>query len=285
MTLHLPESRQVAFDHGAVTRHPLLGIGNKTKERLRSGQVTLGMFVLSGSPIVVECCSTLPIDWLLIDGEASPISKETVLQLFQAISGSGVTPILRVEALNHHSIEHALDIGAHGILVPKVEDAAMARRVVDACFYPPVGKRGINPVRASGYFSAVPEYLNTAAARTLCMVQIESAEAVTNAHEIAAVEHIHVLFIGPGDLASSLGQPGIVTGPAMDEARAAVLRATAEHGKQAGIFAYSIELAQQYIDEGFRFVAFGNDLKVLRDGILRNLDALVPQCVPLRDVG
>jgi len=224
--------------------------------------------------MIVECCSTLPLNWLVLDAEAAPISRQTALHLLQAMAGGSVTPLVRVEGLNHQAIEHALDMGAHGVLVPKIDTPEAARSVVDACFFPPVGRRGINPVRASGYFADVSQYLQIANSRTLCMVQIESATAVDAAAEIASVDHVDVLFIGPGDLAASLGQPGTVIGARMDDAQDRVLRAARDAGKAAGIFAYSLELARRYLDEGFTFVAVGNDLKALRESVSSSLTSL-----------
>lgn len=254
--------------------HPLLDFGGGCKAALGRGEPSLGLFLLSASPLVAELCCTLPLDWLLVDAEASPVGREGTLHLFQAMLGSGVAPMVRVAELNHAAIEHALDVGAHGVLVPKVHDAAMAAAAAAACFYPPLGRRGINPVRCSGYFSDVGGYLAHANERTLCMVQIESAEGLRNAPEIAAVEGVDVLFVGPGDLAAALGQPGVVEGPAMDAACARVLEACRAAGKTAGIFAYSTALARRYLADGYRFVAVGNDLKVLREGVQGSLAAV-----------
>lgn len=251
--------------------HPLLVSGNPVKAKLELGEPAFGLFMLSGSPLVMEACSTFPLDWLLVDAEASPVSTESILHLFQAVSGSGVAPLVRVPNLDHHIIEHLLDLGAFGVLVPKVSSPAMAEAVVQAAYYPPLGRRGINPVRVSGYFHDVPEYLRWANDRTLCLVQIETREGLACVEEIAAVEGVDGLFLGPGDMASELGQPGVVTGPAMDRASNAVLDAARRHGKVAGIFAYSVELARRYVADGFTFVAVGNDLKLLRSALAADL--------------
>lgn len=251
--------------------HRLLEHGNIVKEKLYRGESSLGIFMLSCSPIVMELCSTLPLDWLLVDAEASPISPETILHLFQAVSGSNIVPMVRVPCLDRHLIEHMLDLGAYGVVVPKVDSPAMAKAAVEASFYPPRGRRGISPVRASGYFTDVPGHLMSANDRTMCFVQIETLAGLESVEQIAAVDGLDGLFIGPGDLASELGQPGKVTGPLMDEARARVLHAAKVHGKIAGIFAYSANLARVYLNEGFGFVAIGNDLKLLRSGITSEL--------------
>ena len=252
--------------------HPLLSTDNQTKRKLLAGDVALGVFLLSNSSIIAEACSTLPLDWLIADMEASPISKADLMHIFQALSGSNLAPMVRVDCHNRHTIEHALDLGALGILVPKVDTAASALEIVDACRFPPDGHRGINPVRASGYFSNVDQYLRIANQRTLVMVQIESVEAIANIDQIAAVPGIDVIFIGCGDLASSLGQPGVVTGEKMDDARARILSETLKAKKIPGIFAYGIDLARQYAEEGFLFIAIGNDIKALRESISSNLD-------------
>lgn len=254
--------------------HPLGRMANPVKERLLRKELTLGLFVLSGSAMVMEACATLPFDWLLVDAEASPVSNETILHLLQVTAGSGVAPFVRVPCLDHHTIEHVLDLGAFGVLVPKVDSPAMARAAVEAAYYPPLGRRGINPVRASGYFADVPGYLRHANQRTACLVQIETCDGLARADEIAAVPGVDALFVGPGDLASALGQPGDVTGPAMDEATRVVLKAARNHGKAAGIFAYSTELAQRYVCDGYTFVAVGNDLKHLRSALTDELQAV-----------
>jgi 2-keto-3-deoxy-L-rhamnonate aldolase RhmA len=224
----------------------------------------VGYFLLSGDAMVAELLGRLPLDWVVIDLEASPLDRRGTLHAVQALAGGRAVPIVRVPWGQRHHIEHALDLGVGGVLVPKVETAADARAAVDAFYLPPRGSRGINPVRASGYFEDVAGYLATANERALCMVQVESAEAARNAGEIAATEGVDVVFIGVGDLASSLGQPGIVEGAAMDRARAEILEAVQAAGKVPGIFAYGMELAHAYAAEGFRFIALGNEIKALR---------------------
>jgi 2-keto-3-deoxy-L-rhamnonate aldolase RhmA len=236
--------------------------------------VARGIFLLTGNSAIAELCGVLGFDWAVLDMEASPMSKQDAFTCVQALAGSACSVVVRVPYLNRHYIEHALDVGAHGVLIPKIdtpEDAAVA---VAACRYPPEGARGINPVRASGYFGNISRYLQEANRKTLCLVQIESAEAVRNADVIAAVPGVDGLFIGMGDLASSYRQPGDVTGPAMDQARAAVLAATRKHSKHAGIFAYGLDLANTYAHEGFKLIALGNDIKFFREAASAALAAV-----------
>ena len=239
---------------------------------------SLGVFLVTGNSMLSELCGTLPLDWVVLDMEAAPMSKQDALHILQSLNGSAVSPIVRVPFLNHHLIEHALDIGAAGVMVPKVDTAEAAAAAAAACRFPPEGRRGVNPIRASGYFSDVAGYLRDANKNTVCMVQIESVEALQNVDAIAATDGVDVLFMGMGDLACALGQPTVTTGPAMDAARARVLAAARAHGKQAGIFAYGLDLAEQYAREGFDVIAFGNEVKILREGLLGALARLGVSC-------
>jgi 2-keto-3-deoxy-L-rhamnonate aldolase RhmA len=255
--------------------HPLLRRDTSLRHRVTEHQgPALGIFLVTANSMLAELCGTLPLDWVVVDMEASPMTKQDALHTLQALTGSAVAPIVRVPFLNHHLIEHALDVGAAGVMVPKVDTAADAAAVVAACRFPPEGRRGVNPVRASGYFGDVAGYLRDANKNTVCMVQIESAEALHNVDAIAATEGVDVLFMGMGDLALALGQPAVTTGPAMDAARARVLAAARANGKQAGIFAYGLDLAAEYAREGFDVIAFGNEVKMLREGLLDALAQL-----------
>jgi 2-keto-3-deoxy-L-rhamnonate aldolase RhmA len=182
------------------------------------------------------------------------------------MSASSLVQIVRVPNLDRHLIEHALDLGAHGVLVPKVENRDQATMAAQACRFPPQGSRGVNPIRASGYFTNLPDYFRSVDARTICAIQVETLAGVENIDEIIEVPGVDVVFIGVGDLACSLGQPGVPDGPAMDAARHRVLDATLAAGKRPGIFAYSDELARLYAEEGFELIAVGNEIKLFMAG-------------------
>jgi 2-keto-3-deoxy-L-rhamnonate aldolase RhmA len=259
-----------------MSKHPLVN-PVPALAAARSGSATaLGFFLVTTEAMLAEMFGVVGADFLVLDMEAAPMTKGDVLHCLQALTGSGCAAIVRVPWLQQHLIEHALDVGAHAILVPKVETADQAEAAVAACFFPPVGRRGINPVRASGYFTALPEYLAHANERIACLVQIESVLAVENADEIAAVRGVTGLFIGAGDLASAYGHPGVVTGADMDAARVAVIKACRRHEKMPGIFAYDLDLAREYAKEGFRFIAIGNEVKLLKEAATAALDFARP---------
>jgi len=222
---------------------------------------TYGLFLVTGSALMAEAAAYTGVDWAVIDMEAAPMTKVDALHQAQALTGTNVVCLIRVQCLDRHAIEHALDLGVDGIVVPKVESAHDAELAARFSHYPPEGARGVNPIRASAYYYNSEGYFSDANNGVLCIVQIESRVAVSNAIEIAKTPGIDMLFIGAGDLASDLGHPGDPTGPDFDEARLEVLTAAEKAGKPAGIFAYSTKLARQYTKEGFRFIAVGNEVK------------------------
>lgn len=252
---------------------------NKVKERMRAGEVSIGCFLLSGSSFVAEAMAHHPIDWMVIDMEASHASKEDLLHILQALNAYDVVPIVRVAEHRKHLVESSLDFGAMGIVIPKVDTPGEADAMAGACYYPPKGHRGINCIRASAYYTRAREYFEKANDGILSVVQIESKESVDNLGGIASVPSVDVLFMGPGDLSASYGQNGVVTGKLMDDARRRVLEACREHGKIPGIFAHNTESANQYIKEGFRFVAVGNDIKYLSLGLTMSLHKLAKPSV------
>ncbi|MFG2485836.1 HpcH/HpaI aldolase/citrate lyase family protein [Streptomyces virginiae] len=235
-----------------------------------------GLFLLWPEPGIAELCAMLDVDFLVLDMEAGVLSRQDVLRAIQAVTGRNTTVLVRVPSHEPSHIEHALDAGAHGVLVPKVDTREQAELVASYTRFPPQGRRGVNPVRASGYFSDVPGYLARANSEVLCLVQIESATAVEAAEAIAAVPGVDGLFLGMGDLAMSFGQPGVVTGPAMDRARERTLSACRKHGRLAGAFAYSMDAARTYAAEGFEVLAVGNDVKLFREGVEGLLRELAP---------
>lgn len=253
--------------------HPLSVLESPLQRAIRAGHA-MGFFTVTATSEISELFAATGADFVVLDMEAAPMSKREALHSLQALTGSQCAGIVRVPWLQQHLIEHALDAGAHGVLVPKIDTAEQAEAAVSACYFRPEGTRGINPVRASAYFTNLDAYLAGANYRTSCLLQIESVEAVENIVAIAAVKGVSGLFIGVGDLAAAYGNPGVPTGPAIDEARKAVLAACHENGIIPGIFAYSLDLARQYREEGFRMIAIGNEIKMLTDAAVSALLAV-----------
>lgn len=245
------------------------------KEQLRQGRPLLGLWQALASGYSAEICARQGFDWLLLDGEHSPNSIGTLLAQAQAIAAFPVEPIVRVPFGEPVVIKQYLDLGLHTLLVPMVETAEHARELVRACRYPPHGIRGVSSATSRGAdFGLDADYLHTASERITLIVQIESRKGLENLPAIAEVEGVDALFIGPSDLAASLGHIGEPLHPevtaAIDQARAAIAAA----GKPAGIFAVSPEHARQAIADRFAFVSVGTDIGLLISGARQVLQAV-----------
>lgn len=225
------------------------------------------MWVCSGSPLVAEICAGSGLDWLLIDMEHSPNGLESVLAQLQAISASGASSVVRVPSNDTTTIKQVLDLGAQNLLVPMVNTVDDARSAVAAVRYPPLGRRGVGSALArSAQWNRVDDYLTNAEQYVSLFVQIETAEAVSNAADIAAVDGVDGVFVGPSDLAASMGVIGRQSHP---DVTAAVLRAfdaVRAADKPVGVNAFDPDAAQSYADAGAAFILVGADVALLARG-------------------
>ena len=226
-----------------------------------------GIWVCSGSPLVAEICAGSGLDWTLIDMEHSSHSLDSVLAQLQAVAAYPITPVVRVPIGDVVVIKQVLDLGAQNILVPMVSSATDAERAVSAVRYPPRGIRGVGSALArSARWNRVDGYLDDADRHVSLFVQIETAEGVEAAAEIAAVDGVDGVFVGPSDLAASMGLLGQQTHP---EVRAAVLRtfdAVRAAGKPVGVNAFDPDVADGYLAAGASFVLVGADVALLARG-------------------
>ncbi|GAA1945473.1 HpcH/HpaI aldolase/citrate lyase family protein [Microbacterium deminutum] len=236
-----------------------------------------GIWICSGSPLVAEICAGSGMDWVLIDMEHSPNGLESVLSQLQAVAAYPVTTLVRVPIGDVVTIKQVLDLGAQNILVPMVSSADEARAAVEAVRYPPRGRRGVGSSLArSGRWNRVEGYLADGDAHVSLFVQIESAEAVDAAADIAEVDGIDGVFVGPADLAASMGRLGQQTHP---DVTAAVLRtfdAVRAAGKPVGVNAFDPAVARSYLDAGASFVLVGADVLLLA----RGSEALAAEFIP-----
>ena len=175
---------------------------NLLKEKMQKSQATIGAIIGLGHPDVTEVLSRVGFDWLLIDDEHAPLGLETMQQMMQSMNGSNCTPIVRPESNDMVIIKRILDIGAHGVLIPWVNNKEEAEYAVRACKYPPEGLRGCGPRRAALFD---PDYIKTANDEILVIVLIESKEAVNNIDDILSVKGIDAGYVGPADLSHSFG--------------------------------------------------------------------------------
>ncbi|HJT39194.1 MAG TPA: HpcH/HpaI aldolase/citrate lyase family protein [Sphingobium sp.] len=245
------------------------------RDTLAGDRPLIGLWQALANSYTAEICARAGFDWLLIDGEHAPNTAATLLAQLQAVTPFPVEPIARVPLGEPVAIKQYLDLGYRTLLVPMVDSAEQARAVVSATRFPPLGTRGVASAtsRASG-FGADARYLAEAHLKVTVIAQIESRAALAEIEEIAAVEGIDALFIGPGDLAASLGHLGHAQHPDVQAAIAKAKAAIDRAGKPAGIFALSAEDARRRIDEGFKFVSVGTDIGILSKGATALLETV-----------
>jgi 2-keto-3-deoxy-L-rhamnonate aldolase RhmA len=246
------------------------------KDALAAGHRKFGMVIrLARTAETVALARKGGIGWLFIDMEHSALNFETVQTLCLAGLAAGVAPLVRV--LDVAWAPRVMDVGAAGIIVPHVEDAAQARAVAQACLYPPLGDRSISGSLFQLGLADLPtdENMRRGNEETVVVVMLESPHAVANADEIAAVPGVDILLIGSNDLAKGLGIPGKLGDPRMEAAFRTVIDACKRHGKQAGMAGiYDHDVMQRYLALGICFVNAGMDSRFMVSGMKARMDFL-----------
>jgi len=243
---------------------------NAFKAALREGRPQIGLWLSLGDAVAAELCAGAGFDWLLIDGEHGPNDIRTILAQLQAVAASPSHPIVRVPIGDTRMVKQMLDIGAQTLLVPMIESEAEAVAMARAMRYPPEGVRGVGAALArASAFGARGDYLASANDEVCLLLQVESVTALKSLEAIAGTEGVDGVFIGPADLAASMGFRGRPDAP---EVRAAMTDAIARiraTGKAAGILSSNEALARHWLDLGATFVAVGSDVGLLGGGTRR----------------
>ena len=243
---------------------------NAILEKFRRGEPSLGIISHLLSAPAIEVLAYTGMDYVLIDLEHSPIGAEHAAQLVGVAQGAGLAPLVRVDGIERSPILKMLDAGAAGLVVPQLETVEQARELVGYAKFPPLGNRGYCPTRDGGWGSGscyergMDGYMAEANASTLLIPQCETAGCLEHIEEIAAVEGVDGIFIGPFDLSIALGIPGQFGDPLLTEGIERVRRACAAAGKLCIMYAGSGEAAKRYFDQGFPSVAAGLDIEVLK---------------------
>jgi 4-hydroxy-2-oxoheptanedioate aldolase len=243
--------------------------------KLREGGATLGAFLSTGYPVNAEIVGQAGFDFVVIDLEHGMGSERDVLGQLYALSATPTAAVVRVESHQRQRVHRLLDVGAAGIMFPRVESAAEARACVEAMRYPPDGQRGVaTMVRAASYGARYVDYREESTHSLLSILQIESAEGVKRVDEIAAVEGVDVLFIGPMDLSTSLGVFRQYDHPSFVDAIARTIMAAERHKRTLGILLSAPADYRKYYDLGFRCITCGTDVSFLRDAAQATARAL-----------
>ncbi|WP_293770615.1 HpcH/HpaI aldolase/citrate lyase family protein [uncultured Corynebacterium sp.] len=240
----------------------------------REGQGPLiGAWISSGSEAAAEIIASAGYGWTLIDGEHSPYGLETILSLLRATDVYGIPRMVRVPVNDTVLIKQYLDLGVQNLMVPMVNTGTEAEAAVAAMHYPPRGVRGVGSALArSSRWNGVDNYLATASETLSLTVQIESADAVEHVEEIVATEGVDQIFVGPSDLAASMGLLGEQTHPDVVAAVNHTFAAVQAAGKRVGVNAFNPDQARAYLDAGASFALVGADVQLLA-GAARSLAA------------
>ncbi|GAA2166004.1 2,4-dihydroxyhept-2-enedioate aldolase [Humibacillus xanthopallidus] len=230
---------------------------------VRTGDATLGTFLGTASAVTAEVCAAAGFDWLLLDLEHGAGGEEQVRDVVPVAGAYGVPTVVRVETDARIRMGRVLDNGAAGVMLPRMESARQVTEALTHLRFPPHGDRGVATYNRACRFGLDPGALDRADDEVLVIVQIESAAAVAAADEIAAIDGVDVLFIGPRDLSHDLGVPGDTSAPSFVAALETVLVAARRHGKACGLLVNDGASAAERLSQGWTFVAIGSDSTLL----------------------
>lgn len=250
---------------------------NLVKEKLLAGQRSIGTFVFEFATTgIARIAAEAGAEFVVFDMEHTGWSVETIRMLIATSRAANLAPFVRVPATEYHFIARVLDMGAMGIMVPMVESAEQARRLVASAKYPPAGRRGAAFTIAHDDYTGgdIAEKIESANRETLLFAQIETAAGVEHVEEIAAVPGIDILWIGQFDLSISLGIPGQFDHPRFGESTNRVLAACQTHGKTAGVMATDATSGKAMLDQGFRIMAYCGDLWIYQAALRQGIEAL-----------
>jgi len=230
------------------------------RHRILDGQTLFGAWADLASPLATEISGRSGFDWLLVDLEHGAPTEADLLALLLAAEVSGAAAFVRPQSGERLRIGRALDLGAAGVMVPRLDTASQVEEAVSFLRYPPDGIRGLALRTRGARLGTVPHAeVATLNAAIVGIVQIESPSAVREADAIAAIDGVDVLFVGPADLSHSLGVPGQFGHPTYLAALDAVVAACRNHGKSPGILLYDHDAFGPHLERGFRFMGVGSE--------------------------
>jgi 4-hydroxy-2-oxoheptanedioate aldolase len=248
------------------------------KQRLQKKKPLVGTFIQIAHPVMTEFVGKLGFDFLLIDSEHSAMHVETIQSMLQSLAATPSYGVVRIPTISYEYIANYLDAGADAIVVPQVRTVEDVLKVRDAALYPPEGKRGIGPGRATSFGLNIMEKKVAPNKDTVVIIQIETREALETLDQILAVEFFDMVFIGPGDLSMNLGMLGEFSNPILTEEIANIVRKSKEFRKKVGIFAGNVEMAAQWLKQGVDLVTINSELGLLAQYVkqsLHNLETLI----------
>ena len=239
---------------------------NRFKQELREGRRLVGLWNGLASAAATEILADSGFDWILIDGEHAPNETPNIAEQLRASSLGTASPVVRPAWNDPVIFKRLLDVGAQTLLVPYVQSPEEAARAVAATRYPPRGARGVASVHRANRYGRVPDYFARADDNICVLAQLETRASVDQLETIAGVDGVDVIFVGPSDLAGSLGHIGNNAHPDVRNTIEDACRRAKAIGTPIGILAPLEADARAYFDMGFQYVAVGSNIVVLRKG-------------------
>lgn len=241
---------------------------NRFKQALTAGRPTFGLWSAIPDATCAEIIAGAGFDWVVVDAEHGPFDVQSVLRHLQVLEAYASVPLVRAVEGQTAIIKQLLDVGAQSLVIPMVESREQAQQIVQAAYYPPMGIRGVGTalVRAARW-NRIADYARNANDEICLVAQIESVAGLNHAEEIAAVDGIDAVFLGPADLSASMGLVGQPDHPEVIEAIIKVIEIAIAAGKQAGVLAVKPELVARYLNAGARFVGVGADTTLFANAV------------------
>lgn len=236
---------------------------NAFKRALREGRPLFGAWLMSGAPATAEALGCAGMDFLVVDMEHVPVDTPQMVEILRAVAATPAPAVVRLPWNDMVMVKRALDGGAQTVMLPFVQNADEARRAVAYTRYPPDGVRGVAGLHRANRYMTVPDYLARAAAELCVAVQIETQSALANLPAIAAVPGIDTIFIGPADLAASMGMLGDVGHAAVQDKLRQGAQMCRQAGKPCGIIGGAPDLVGRYVDYGYDWIAIGSDMSFM----------------------
>ncbi len=241
---------------------------NPFRALLARPHIPLGTWLMSGTPSTAEAMGCIGFDWLVVDMEHVPIDVKDAHHILQAIAGTPATAVIRLAWNEIVTVKRALDIGAQTLMFPFVQNADDARRAVASTRYPQLndsnpGTRGFAAMHRASRYATAADYGKRANEGIFRMIQLETPEAIARLEEIAAVDGVDALFVGPGDLSSAMGQIGNIAHPDVQAAMKDAAARAKKIGKPIGIVGPTPEMVQQFIGYGYDYVAVASDMGMM----------------------
>jgi 4-hydroxy-2-oxoheptanedioate aldolase len=269
-----PPERMGKFKEPAAPSPAVSKCRESFKQRLQKEKPLVGTFIQIAHPVMTEFVGKLGFDFLLIDSEHSAMHVETIQSMLQSLAATPSYGVVRIPTISYEYIANYLDAGADAIVVPQVRTVEDVLKVRDAALYPPEGKRGIGPGRATSFGLNIMEKKVAPNKDTVVIIQIETREALETLDQILAVEFFDMVFIGPGDLSMNLGILGEFSNPILTEEIANIVRKSKEFRKKVGIFAGNVEMAIQWLKQGVDLVTINSELGLLAQYVKQSLGRL-----------